>query len=96
MTDRPASGIGRATETPIAGWQSPNVLTPDDVMAGCEIVSPVIVYDDDHYYMGSVPRLSSLPCLPTSSRARLRSVTSAGTIAGVTLAGTSVRIFTGG
>ncbi len=27
-------------------------LTPDDIFAGAEINGPVVVYDDDHYYMG--------------------------------------------
>lgn len=27
-------------------------FTPDDVMAGAQIEGPVVIYDDDHYYMG--------------------------------------------
>jgi dimethylamine/trimethylamine dehydrogenase len=30
------------------------VLTPDDIMSGVAAVGPVVVYDDDHYYMGGV------------------------------------------
>ena len=33
---------------------SPNVFTPDDIMAGRLPQGPTIIYDDDHYYMGSV------------------------------------------
>ena len=29
------------------------VHTPDDILAGAELDSPVVVYDFDHYYMGS-------------------------------------------
>lgn len=28
------------------------IFTPDDVMAGAQIEGPVVIYDDDHYYMG--------------------------------------------
>jgi dimethylamine/trimethylamine dehydrogenase len=47
-------GIGRWHETPIAGWESANVLTPDDVMDGAAVAGPALVFDDDHYYMGGV------------------------------------------
>ena len=30
-----------------------DVYTPDDILAGAELVSPVVIYDFDHYYMGS-------------------------------------------
>src|SRR5690606_40880380 len=33
---------------------SPGVMTPDDIMAGKTVTGPVIVYDDDQYYMGGV------------------------------------------
>ncbi len=47
-------GIGRWYETPIPGWDNPSVITPDDIMAGLMPSGPVVVYDDDHYYMGGV------------------------------------------
>jgi dimethylamine/trimethylamine dehydrogenase len=47
-------GIGREHSSPIPGWDSANVLTPDDVMAGVMPAGPVLVYDEDHYYMGNV------------------------------------------
>jgi dimethylamine/trimethylamine dehydrogenase len=47
-------GIGRWHTTEIEGWQSANVLTPDDVMDGGAVAGPVVVFDDDHYYMGGV------------------------------------------
>ena len=30
-----------------------NVFTPDDILAGAEPEGPVVIYDYDHYYMGS-------------------------------------------
>jgi dimethylamine/trimethylamine dehydrogenase len=30
----------------------PRVLTPDDVFAGAAVTGPVVVYDDEHYFMG--------------------------------------------
>ncbi len=48
------SGVGRWHEAPIPGWDSPSVITPDDVMAGTTPRGPVVVFDDDHYYMGGV------------------------------------------
>jgi dimethylamine/trimethylamine dehydrogenase len=47
-------GVGRWHETAVPGWEAPTVMTPDDVMAGRLPGGPVIVYDDDHYYLGGV------------------------------------------
>jgi dimethylamine/trimethylamine dehydrogenase len=47
-------GIGRALSHEIPGISEVNVLTPDDVFLDKKIKGPVIVYDDDHYYMGGV------------------------------------------
>ena len=47
-------GMGRRHEAPIPGWETPSVITPDDVMAGLTPVGPVVVFDDDHYYMGGI------------------------------------------
>ncbi|VVE44064.1 oxidoreductase [Pandoraea anhela] len=46
-------GLGRALRSPLPQTALP-VLTPDDVMAGAPVPSPVVLFDDDHYYMGSV------------------------------------------
>ena len=46
-------GMGRNHDRPIAGCDAAHVLTPDDIMDGATTRSSVIVYDDDHYYMGS-------------------------------------------
>jgi dimethylamine/trimethylamine dehydrogenase len=47
-------GVGRAHVRAIPGSDAANVFTPEDVFAGAEIPSPVLVFDDDHYYMGGV------------------------------------------
>jgi dimethylamine/trimethylamine dehydrogenase len=47
-------GVGRANESPVEGWENANVLTPDDVMAGARPKGPVLVFDDEHYYLGGV------------------------------------------
>ena len=47
-------GTGRCHDQEIPGWQTPSVLTPDDVLGGVIPNGPVVVYDDDHYYIGGV------------------------------------------
>jgi len=47
-------GYGRAHQAPIPGWDAPHVLTPDDIMAGAVPEGPVLIYDDDHYYLGGL------------------------------------------
>ena len=47
-------GFGRAIRSPIPGAESVHILTPDDIINGEYPDGPVVVYDDDHYYMGSV------------------------------------------
>ena len=47
-------GTGRWLEDPVPGWELPHVLTADDILAGAVPDGPVLVYDDDHYYLGGV------------------------------------------
>src|SRR5579859_2069408 len=48
-------GVGRWHTRPIPADGGPQVLTPDDLMAGQRPAgSRVLVYDDDHYYLGGV------------------------------------------
>ena len=48
-------GIGRRLEEPIPGWDIGSMtITPDDIMSGFEPTGPVVVFDDDHYYIGGV------------------------------------------
>jgi dimethylamine/trimethylamine dehydrogenase len=49
-----SDGTGRWLEDPVPGWELPTMLTPDDLMRGVRPAGPVVVYDDDHYYMGGV------------------------------------------
>ena len=44
-------GTGRTHVEPLVFPDTANVLTPDDVLAGAEVAGPVVIYDDDHYYM---------------------------------------------
>ena len=45
-------GLGRQHRAPVVPVHAPQVYTPDDVFANATLQSPVLVYDDDHYYMG--------------------------------------------
>jgi dimethylamine/trimethylamine dehydrogenase len=48
-------GVGRANSRPIRGFDAQHsVLTPDELMDGLPITGPVVVFDDDHYYLGAV------------------------------------------
>ncbi len=47
-------GLGREHRAPIPGLDSVAVLTPDDVLGGTTVSGRVVVFDDDHYYMGGV------------------------------------------
>ena len=47
-------GVGRWHGVAVSGFDRPAVLTPDDIMAGTLPAGPVIVFDDDHFYMGGV------------------------------------------
>ena len=47
-------GMGRSHRSPIAGWDQGSVATPDAIIAGAAVEGPVVIYDDDHYFMASV------------------------------------------
>ena len=49
-----SDGVGRQISSPIPASERAAIYTPDDVMAGTALADPVIVFDDDHYYMGGV------------------------------------------
>ncbi len=46
-------GSGRYHDFPLE-TAAGSIFTPDDIMAGARLESPVVVFDDDHYYMGGV------------------------------------------
>jgi dimethylamine/trimethylamine dehydrogenase len=47
-------GMGRALHHPVPGYDLPQIFTPDDLMAGKLPAGRVLIFDDDHYYMGGV------------------------------------------
>src|SRR5262249_44192562 len=47
-----ADGLGRSHGRPLPGLDKIRVLTPDDILAGTVPAGPVVIFDDDHYYMG--------------------------------------------
>ncbi|HEY0736921.1 MAG TPA: FAD-dependent oxidoreductase [Herpetosiphonaceae bacterium] len=47
-------GIGRYHRTPILGLDQVSVFTPDDIMDGHLPAGRVVLFDDDHYYIGGV------------------------------------------
>ncbi|HSL29311.1 MAG TPA: FAD-dependent oxidoreductase [Anaerolineales bacterium] len=52
-------GIGRTLRNPLRGCDSRNVFSPDDLMDGERVIGKsgignLVIYDDDHYYMGGV------------------------------------------
>ena len=47
-------GVGRTLWNPIVGSGSENVFSPDDLMENMSLTGDVVIYDDDHYYMGGV------------------------------------------
>ncbi len=47
-------GVGRDSGHALPGFDHPAVLTPDDILAGRLPDGPVIVWDDDHFYLGGV------------------------------------------
>ena len=47
-------GMGRQHRKPIPGSEAEHVIAPDRVIDGEAVEGPVLVYDDDHFYMGAV------------------------------------------
>jgi dimethylamine/trimethylamine dehydrogenase len=47
-------GVGRTLWKPIAGYDLEKVFSPEDLMEGEKVSGNVVIYDDDHYYMGGV------------------------------------------
>ena len=45
-------GVGRQHAFPVKGIDTVSVMTPDDILAGVKAKGRVLIYDDDHYYMG--------------------------------------------
>ena len=50
-----SDGVGRWHQAPLTDLGPPeHIYTPDDILAGRALEGEVLVYDDDHYYMGAV------------------------------------------
>jgi dimethylamine/trimethylamine dehydrogenase len=47
-------GVGRKHREPVTGHDTANVLTPNDIMEGKAAAGRVLLFDDDHFYMGGV------------------------------------------
>jgi len=47
-------GVGRRHWQALPGLEHTLVYTPDDIMAGVRPDGPVVVYDDDHFYLGGL------------------------------------------
>ena len=47
-------GVGRGQWAPIPGHAAPHVLTADDILAGQRPLGRVVVYDNDHFYLGGL------------------------------------------
>ena len=47
-------GIGRSLYKAVPGCDGGNVYSPDDLMNGVEVKGPVVIFDDDNYYMAGV------------------------------------------
>ncbi|MBC8258704.1 MAG: FAD-dependent oxidoreductase [SAR324 cluster bacterium] len=48
------NGMGRVHREPIPGLEKIPVFTPDDIMDGVLVPGKVVIFDDDHYYLGGV------------------------------------------
>ena len=50
-----SDGVGRDSGFPVPGFGGSNLYSPDDLVSGrVPAEGPVIIWDDDHYYMGGV------------------------------------------
>ena len=47
-------GRGRNNHFPITGSEQSQVFSPDDIMEGTKVDGKVLIFDDDHYYMGGL------------------------------------------
>jgi dimethylamine/trimethylamine dehydrogenase len=47
-------GLGRQHHRPIPGSEQDHVVAPESVMAGDGLTGPIVIYDDDHFYLGGV------------------------------------------
>ncbi len=60
-------GVGREHGRAVPGFDKPNVFTPDDILNGKMPEGPIVIFDDDHYYMGGIiaEKCASAGCATT-------------------------------
>ncbi len=46
-------GRGRSFRAPVYDWASPVLVAPEQVIGGAALSGPVVIFDDDHYYVAS-------------------------------------------
>jgi dimethylamine/trimethylamine dehydrogenase len=46
-------GRGRSLRSAVASFADARTVTPEEVMAGAALKGPVVIFDDDHYYVAS-------------------------------------------
>ena len=49
-----ANGVGRSHFAPLPMSEANSIMTPDQIMEGQSAEGAVVIFDDDHYYMGGV------------------------------------------
>jgi dimethylamine/trimethylamine dehydrogenase len=49
-----ADGVGVTNWQPVPGSNQAHAVTPEDVFAGADITGPVVVFDDDNFYLGGL------------------------------------------
>jgi dimethylamine/trimethylamine dehydrogenase len=47
-------GRGRSRAVAFDGSNNDNVITPDEIMLGATVNGPIVVYDDDNFYLGGL------------------------------------------
>lgn len=47
-------GVGRRNTVPVESFNNQGIYSPDDIMKDASVRGPVVIFDDDHYYMGSL------------------------------------------
>ncbi|MCH7882712.1 MAG: FAD-dependent oxidoreductase [Proteobacteria bacterium] len=52
-----SDGVGRWLEAPFEGFDAQQVVSVDEILRGEQLDGPVLIYDDDHYYLASAVAL---------------------------------------
>ena len=52
-----SDGVGRWLEAPFEGFDLQQVVSVDEILRGEQLDGPVLIYDDDHYYLASAVAL---------------------------------------